>query len=198
VIADFTRYRSAATYQQWASVVAAPIITDLVRAHRGDAGGAVVPDELARQQAVEALEIVDSEAEERFTRIAVLASQLLGVEQALILFVDHDRFWIKAASDPAWVTAPDFARSGSIADYALREPAPFIVEDASMDPRFANLESVRGEVALRFVAIYPIESAGVRIGVISALSREPRSWTESETKLLRDFALMVQRELQTD
>jgi GAF domain len=197
VKADFTRYRSAATYQQWASVIAAPLIKDLNRAERGDP--AHVPehlDEMARQHALDAMAIVDSDVEERFTRIAILSTQLFGAEQTLIAFVDHDRLFIKASS-AEFVRLPDRPRAGSFADFAIREPAPFVIEDTWNDPRFAQSEAVRNSrINLRFYAAYPIESPfGERIGVISVLGKEPRTWSDSETKLLRDLALMVQREL---
>jgi hypothetical protein len=197
VKADFTRYRSAATYQQWASVIAAPLIKDLNRAERGEP--AHVPehlDEMARQHALDAMAVVDSDVEERFTRIAVLSTQLFGVEQTLIAFVDHDRLFIKASSEET-VRLPDRPRAGSFADFAIREPAPFVIEDTLSDPRFAHSDAVRNSrILLRFYAAYPIESPfGERIGVISVLGREPRTWSDSETKLLRDLALMVQREL---
>lgn len=197
VTPDFTRYRSAATYQRWASVIAAPLIADLNRAARAEPGTVSSHvDELARQHALDAMAIVDSDVEERFTRIAVLSTQLFGAEQTLIAFVDHERLFIKASS-AATVRLPDRPRAGSFADVAIREPAPFVVRDTWADPRFAESEPVRNSrLNVRFYAAYPIESPfGERIGVISVLGREPRSWTDSETKLLRDLALMVQREL---
>jgi GAF domain-containing protein len=197
VRADFTRYRSASTYQQWASVIAAPLITDLRRGVRPASGTADRgrSDELARQHALDAIGIVNSAPEERFTRIAVLGKQLFGVEQTLISFLDHERLWIKAAGDPDLLGEPVRVRSGSFSDWTIRQPAPFVVEDAALDPRFASSELVT-EVGIRFFAGYPIETSfGVRIGTVSVLSRAPRSWTESDTTLLRDLALMVQREL---
>ena len=197
VVADFTRYRSAATYQQWASVIAAPLRRDLGRLDREDPEHSGYTDELARQRALDVIGIVDSAIEDRFTRIAVLATQLFGTDQTLIAFIDKDRLWVKAASVDGEDPVPDIPRAGSFADWAIREPGPFIVPDASIDPRFAHNESVVGPIHLRFYASYPIESPfGERIGVISVLAREPRSWSESETKLLRDLALMVQRELE--
>jgi hypothetical protein len=196
VKADFTRYRSAATYQQWASVIAAPLIRDLGRADRGDDSSAHL-NELSRQQALDVIGILDSAAEERFTRIAVLASQLFGTDQTLIAFIDRDRLWIKAASVVDAERTTEMPRAGSFADWAIREPAPFVVTDASRDPRFAQHEAVTGGPNLRFYAAYPIESPfGERIGVISVIANQPRTWSDSETKLLRDLALMVQRELE--
>jgi len=196
VKADFTRYRSASTYQQWASVIAAPLIHDLGRDGRAEESTGH-QNELARQRALDIVGILDSESEERFTRVAVLATQLFGVDQTLIVFIDRDRLWIKATSEPRLPSEPDLPRAGSFADWTIRYPAAFVVPDASIDPRFAQNPAVTGDTHLRFYAGYPIESPfGERIGVISVLAREPRQWSESETKLLRDLALMVQRELE--
>jgi len=196
VKADFTRYRSAATYQQWASVIAAPLIHDLGRSDRSD-DTIDHQNESSRQLALEDLGILDSDSEERFTRVAVLATQLFGADQTVIAFIDRERLWIKATSEARIPGEPDLPRAGSFADWAIREAAIFVVPDASQDPRFAQNPLVTGDAHLRFYAAYPIESPfGERIGVISVLAREPRQWNESETKLLRDLALMVQRELE--
>ena len=121
---------------------------------------------------------------------------LFGSVTALITFVDHDRQWIKAASDTPFPN--ELPRHGSFADYAIASPAPFVVEDARADARFAQNPRVIGEPFVRFYAGYPIESPfGERIGVICVLDHEPRSWSDQETVLLRDLALMVQKELNT-
>jgi len=57
---------------------------------------------------------------------------------------------------------------------------------------------VTGEPFVRFYAGYPIESPfGERIGVICVLDHESRTWSAKDTALLRDLALMVQKELAT-
>jgi hypothetical protein len=194
VKADFSRYRSSATYQQWAGVIAAPLIKDLRGDDRSDPE--VRQNELARQRALEIVGILDSEVEERFTRIATLGSQLFGCEQTVIGFVDRDRLWLKAVSAPTELGALDYPRVGSFADWTIRQHSAFVVTDATKDPRFAQHPAVTGSARIRFFAGYPIESPfGERIGVIGALSTETRSWSDSETTLLRDLALMVQREL---
>jgi len=203
VRADFTRYRSAATYQQWAGLLGAPLISDLVRDSPVSPGAALPAeapapshDEVLRQEALNRAEILDTASEDRFDRIAVLATQLFGSVTALITFVDHDRQWIKAASESPFPA--ELPRHGSFADYAIRSPAPFVVADARTDPRFALNPRVTGEPFVRFYAGYPIESPfGERIGVICVLDHESRTWSAKDTALLRDLALMVQKELAT-
>lgn len=216
VRSDYTRYRSAATYQEWAGLLGAPLIRDLKRESASESGSSNLPsqaqwptpvesasqslsqtpphDELLRQEALNKARILDTASEERFDRIAVLATQLFGSVTALITFVDHDRQWIKAASTSPFPN--ELPRHGSFADYTIASPGPFVVEDARADPRFALNPRVTGDPFVRFYAGYPIESPfGERIGVICVLDHEPRSWSDQETVLLRDLALMVQREL---
>jgi hypothetical protein len=196
VKADWTRYRSAATYQQWASVIAAPLITDL-RRHIHERPAMARSDEASRLRALESTGVLDSASEERFTRIAQLGHQLFATDQTLISFVDSDRLFVKAASSGEPMDVPAMPRVGSFADWAIRHSGAFVVEDASQDPRFAQHPSVLDpEINLRFYAAYPIESSfGERVGVVSLLAREPRTWRENESLLLRDLALLVQREL---
>lgn len=191
---DFTRYRSAATYQQWASILAAPVISDLARSTR-DEEARILADEWARQNALLATRILDTPAEERFDRIAVLGSQLLGSPYTAITFIDDDRQWLKASS--GWpVRGDELSRAGSFGDAALRSAPPLVVRDARTDPRFADHPFVTGEPFVRFYAAYPIESAyGERIGIFCVVDLEPREWTDADTQLLRDLAIMVQREL---
>ena len=194
VRADFTRYRSAATYQQWAGLLGEPLIRDLITDRRADTELAPARDEYLRQEALNAAAILDTGEEERFDRIAILATQLFGSVTALITFVDHDRQWVKAASEKPFPL--ELPRTGSFANHVINLPAPFVVEDASVDPRFSRNPMVVGEPHVRFYAGYPIESPfGERIGVICVLDREPRTWSDLETTLLRDLALMVQKEL---
>ena len=198
VRSDYTRYRSAATYQQWAGLLSAPVISDLGRDRPAEPETPSTPappsDEMLRQEALNRAQILDTASEERFDRIAVLATQLFGSVTALITFVDHDRQWIKAASESPFPA--ELPRHGSFADYAIASPAPFVVEDARADARFALNPRVTGDPFVRFYAGYPIESPfGERIGVICVLDHEPRTWSAQETVLLRDLALMVQKEL---
>ena len=183
--ADDIRYRSAATYQKWATLIVAPLSQQLAEEPRGD-NVEFSPDEEARQAALDALNIVGTEREERFDRITRLAGQLFGT-MAAISFVDHDRHWVKSIVGFDRAESP---REGSFGEAAIHSAGAYVIEDAAevYDP-----ESYYG---VRFYAGYPIESPfGERVGVIAVFSREPRTWSLAETELLRDLALQVQREL---
>ena len=183
--ADDIRYRSAATYQKWATLIVAPLGQQLAEEPRGEDYG-LSPDEEARQAALDSLGILDTGPEERFDRITRLASQLFGTKAA-ITFVDHDRHWVKSAVGFSRTESP---REGSFGEVAIHAGGLYVIEDAAVDH---DPDSYYG---IRFFAGYPIESAfGERVGLISIFSVEPRAWSHAETELLRDLALQVQREL---
>lgn len=185
--ADEVRYRSAGTYQRWASYLAGPLSKELAAEPRAT-GFEPSPDEGARQAALDELGILDTAPEPRFDRITLLASQLFGTMSALT-FVDHDRHWVKSAVGFDRSESP---RAGSWGDIAIHSSGVFVVEDAALDAA----EDGSTYYNLRFYAGCPIESAfGERIGLLSVFSREPRTWSNAESELLRDLALQVQREL---
>ena len=182
--ADDIRYRSAATYQNWATLIVTPLSQQLAEEPRTD-DVEFWADEEARQAALDALNIVDTQPEERFDRIARLASQMFGT-MAVIMFVDHDRHWVKSAVGFERAESP---REGSFGELVI-QTGVYVVEDAAKDHEPDTYYGVR------FYAGCAIESSfGERVGVIAVFSREPRTWSHAETELLRDLALQVQREL---
>lgn len=184
--ADDIRFGSTETYQQWATLIVAPLSQQLAEEPRHDHVD-YVPDEQARQAALDDLQIVGTEPEERFDRIATLANQFFGTASA-ITFVDHDRHWTKAQIGWEFDEIP---RQGSCATIALKSPGIYVVEDLDLEEN-DDID----HFGLRFYAGYPIESGfGQRVGVISVFSPEPRSWSQAESELLRELALQVQREL---
>lgn len=192
---DAVRYRSTETYEQWATIIAAPLSQQLMREPLHE-GGTIEIDEDSRQAAVDAIGILDTAAESRFDRIATLATQLLDTEYAIVLFVDRDRHWIKAGEN---VRVTQVQREGSFGDATMLSNGMLVVPDARIDPRFSDNPFVTGEPHLVFYAGYPIETAFVeRIGVISVYDRHLRDWTDEDAEILRDLALMVQRELETE
>ena len=185
--ADEVRYRSASTYQRWAAYLAGPLSSELDAEPR-TAASEPAADEDARQAALDELGIIDTAREPRFDRITELASQLFGTMSALT-FIDHDRHWVKSGVGFDRTESP---RSGSYGDIAIHSPGVYVIEDAAQDAA----EDGTTYYGLRFYAGYPIESGfGERIGLLSVFSREPRTWSQAETELLRDLALQVQREL---
>jgi len=194
--ADTDRFRSSNTYSDWAALLAEPIAPLLSTDPLDGEPFHVEPlDEEARQETLEALQILDTEAEERFDRITRTARDLLGTASAAITFIDSDRHWFKSRIG---VEKEQMPRFSTLCDITIQRREHFAIEDAARDPRFAENPMVVTEPFLRFYAGYPIEAPnGVRVGTLSVFDPEPRTFSDADAALLRGLALMVQNELRS-
>jgi GAF domain-containing protein len=72
-----------------------------------------------------------------------------------------------------------------------------IVEDATLDPRFAANPLVTGQEAIRFYAGVPLlDKHACRLGTLCVLDRVPRRLTHDQTWALTELAGMVSEEIQ--
>jgi GAF domain-containing protein len=148
-------------------------------------------DEAARQLAVDELNILDSPAEERFDRIVSFAQRAFQTSYAAITIIDNDRQWQKSA---VGLPRGEMPREYSICATTILQSGALIVEDTAGDIRFP--EPPPGSAPVRFYAGFPIEApAGERIGALCVLDTAVRSASTVDRALLRDLALMVQREV---
>ncbi|TFD91444.1 GAF domain-containing protein [Cryobacterium serini] len=195
------RHRTPADYRDWAVLLADAMADtlDAVRLginaeHVGQRVADAASRERIRQAAVDRLGIVDTPPEARFDELVVLAQRLFETESAVISVIDHDRQWHKAR---VGVAAPEIPRADSLCAYTITGDGPFVVEDAQKDQRFSQNPLVLGDSLIRFYAGFPIESpSGERIGSLCVFDPAPRSLAEVDQVLLRELALLVQRELQ--
>ncbi|NHZ38942.1 GAF domain-containing protein [Massilia sp. CCM 8693] len=155
-----------------------------------------VPEqEQARLSALAALQLVPSAAEERFDRIARLASLVTDCPIALITLLTAQRQWFKAH---VGLKAADTPRAWAFCTHAILQRAPFIVEDASQDARFRDNPLVTGAPHICFYAGYPLIGVNdLALGTLCVIDREPRRLKSRELQGLEDLANMAMRELAT-
>ncbi len=151
-------------------------------------------DEVARQRALDALDVIGSEREDRFDRVTRLARHLFGVESVLITLMDGDREWFKSTSG---IVGAAGRRQDAFCDVTMRQPTNLVVPDAQQDDRFRLNPKVTGELGtIRFYAGHPLEApGGERIGALCIFDSQPRQFSETEARALRDLAEWVQHEL---
>ena len=153
------------------------------------------PDETQRLLSLQSLRIMDSAPEERFDRVTRMAKRLFEVEICLVSLVDSDRQWFKSKQG---LDACETPRTVSFCGHAILEERAFVVEDAHSDIRFADNPLVRGDPNVRFYAGYPVHSPnGKRVGTLCLIDSKPRSFTEDDAEMLKDFAALVDEELAT-
>ncbi len=194
------RYRSPDVFTHWAGLLAAEMVPAL-ESERFALTQEVTPiavtdavtREAMRQHAVDRLGILDTVREERYDRIIDLARVMFGTNSAAITVIDRDRQWHKAR---VGLEPDEVARSSSFCTVTIERPEPMVVPDALLDARFRQSPLVVGMPNIRFYAGFPIESpSGERIGALCVFDSQPRPDSAVDVVLLRELALMVQREL---
>ena len=109
--------------------------------------------ETIRLAALEACGIMHTPREAGFDNIVFTAAQLFGVPMVTLNLVGVDNVWAKAAVGVARTT---WQKRETFCNVVIETGTPLVVEDAALDPRFANLPSVTGRPHIRFFAGAPI------------------------------------------
>lgn len=156
---------------------------------------ALDPIEKRRLAALEKLGILDTPPEERLDRLVRIARQFYRVKTALFSVLDEERQWFKSKEG---LDVTETSRSVAFCDYAIRQDQAFIVEDASLDPRFKSNPLVTGHPNIRFYAGIPVrEPSGFKLGALCIIDDQPRQISEVDLDVLRTLASVIEDELET-
>ncbi|NOI79549.1 sensor domain-containing diguanylate cyclase [Vibrio tubiashii] len=158
-----------------------------------------VPDkpdnEAQRLNALEQLDILDTDSEERFDRVTRLARRLFDVPIAVVSLVDSDRQWFKSCYG---IDAQETPRDVSFCGHAILGTDPFIISDATKDERFADNPLVVGEPGVRFYAGVPlVHHDDSMLGTLCVIDTKPRQFNQEQVNDLVDLAKIVEQELAT-
>lgn len=150
-------------------------------------------DEERRLAALQALDLLDTDPEERFDRLTRLARDLFDVPIALVSLVDGDRQWFKSRQG---LPAAQTPREVSFCGHAILEHDVMVVPDATADPRFADNPLVLGDPEIRFYAGAPLSAeGGEQVGTLCIIDTRARELTDEQVRRLRELADVVQDEM---
>ena len=156
---------------------------------------ALPTNEAARLAAVRAYQILDTDPEQAYEDLVFLASVICRTPIAVLTLIDEHRQFFKAK---VGLPVSETSRDVSFCAHAILETGNFVVNDASVDPRFATNPLVTGDPKIRFYAGVPLRTPdGLALGTICALDSVPRELTDEQTRALEVLArqVMVQLEL---
>jgi PAS domain S-box-containing protein len=152
-------------------------------------------NEAQRLADLQALELLDTPAEERFDRITRTAQRLFGVATVLISLVDAERQWFKSACG---LDASETPRDISFCGHAILADDAFIIENAAADARFADNPLVTGGPEIRFYAGMPVHGAhNCRVGTLCLIDPAPRRFDGADIAALADLGRLVEAEFHT-
>ena len=157
-------------------------------------GDHVVADEAGRLKALRQYKILDTDPEQAFDDLTLIASQICGTPVALISLVDEDRQWFKSR---VGLEVQETSRSVSFCAHAIQQKGIFTVADALNDARFRDNAFVQGEPHIRFYAGAPITTPdGYALGTLCVIDYVPRELTEDQNNALNALERQVAAQLE--
>lgn len=149
------------------------------------------PDnEAKRLEALQYYNVLDTEKEEAFDRLAELAALICETPIALVSLIDESRQWFKAN-----VGLEDVAETGrdiSFCQFTIMGNETFEVPDATKDERFVDNPLVTGSPDIRFYAGYPLtDPNGNNLGSFCVIDKKPKKLNDTQLKALEVLAQEV-------
>jgi len=155
---------------------------------------ALHPQEQSRLAALRAYKILDTDPEERFDDLTLLASHICGTPIALISLIDEDRQWFKSK---VGLDVDETPREHAFCAHAILQKDVFIVEDATQDPRFKSNPLVVAEPHIRFYAGTQIYSSdNLPLGTLCVIDRTPRHISREQKAALQALGRQVRAQLE--
>lgn len=155
---------------------------------------ALPSDETNRIEALLALNILDTPPEERFDRLTRLAKRVFNVPYVTVSMIDTHRQWFKSVQG---LTICQTSRDISFCAHAILYDEILYVENALKDERFHDNPVVVGDPKIRFYAGCSLEVNGFKMGTFCVFDKKPRQFTPEDRQLLKDLAVLAERELAT-
>ncbi len=158
----------------------------------------IIPfDESKRLAALARYQVPRQSATGAFSHIAEMAVRMFDVPIALVNFVGDDVV-LTVGAEGEVKAGTETPRGVSLCSLAVLKAEPTVFESALETPCLLANPMVTEDFGLRFYAAAPITTPdGYRIGAVCLVDKQPRTFTESEQKVLAGLAQIVMEEIET-
>ncbi len=152
------------------------------------------PDEPERLATLAQYDVLDTDPEQAYDDLTLLASHICQTPIALVSLVDTDRQWFKSRLG---LDVPETHRDVAFCAHAIVSQETMVVNDATTDERFANNPLVLGDPEIRFYAGAPLRvPGGQAIGTLCVIDRVPRELTAEQRAALEALSRQVVAQLE--
>lgn len=161
---------------------------------RGFAPPPIPAGEVARQAAVDRLELSRLTDSPALQAMVHEAAAIIGTPIAAISIIDRDRQWFVADEG---LDVDETPRAVSFCGHTIDGDKPMVVTDTALDLRFGGNPLVRGDPGIRFYAGAPlVTAAGQKLGALCVIDTRPRDLTADQATALTALAARVAHELE--
>ena len=151
-------------------------------------------NEEGRIAALEKYAILDTDPEQPFDDLTLLASFVCKTPIALISLVDEDRQWFKSH---VGMDASETSRDIAFCSTAIMQSDVLVVPDALLDERFRDNPLVASDPHIRFYAGAPlINEDGYALGTLCVVDRRPRELAPEQREALKALSRLVLAQLE--
>jgi GAF domain-containing protein len=148
----------------------------------------------ARVAALEKYAILDTEPEQAFDDLTLLASYVCKTPIAMISLVDEDRQWFKSKIGMSVSETP---REVAFCSVAIQQSDVMVVPDTLKDERFRNNPFVVSDPRIRFYAGAPlITEEGYALGTLCVVDQKPREFGADQKEALQALSRLVVAQLE--
>ncbi|KAF2519200.1 GAF domain-containing sensor histidine kinase [Flavobacterium salilacus subsp. salilacus] len=146
--------------------------------------------ESRRLEKLHEYQILDTHSEDTFDNIALLASQIFGVPNAFISFVDEDRVFFK--SNLSSLPFNEVDRKHSLCSLAILHNKVTVFNDTYKHPDLMDSPYVSDKDGIRFYAGAPLKSPeGYNMGTICVVDSVPREATDEQLSMLKTLSRII-------
>ena len=150
--------------------------------------------ETERLAALHRCRILDTDPEQAFDDLTLLASHICETPFALISLIDATRQWFKSR---VGITFAETSRSISFCTHAIEQTGLYIVPDATQHAKFRDNPMVTAEPGIRFYAGAPLVTPeGMALGTLCVADRVARTLTPSQIEALEALRRQAQAQLE--
>ncbi len=147
-----------------------------------------------RVAALEKYAILDTEPEQAFDDLTLLASYVCKTPIALISLIDGERQWFKSKVGTSISETP---REVAFCSIAIQQSDVMVVPDTLQDERFRNNPFVVSDPRIRFYAGAPlITEEGYALGTLCVVDQKPREFGADQKEALRALSRLVLAQLE--
>jgi two-component sensor histidine kinase len=154
-------------------------------------------DDVRRLAALKRAGLLDTPPEESFDRVTRLVAQFLSSPVALVSLVSPERQFFKSAfglTEPL-ASKRETPLSHSFCQHVVTSGESLIVENAKEHPIVSTNCAIADMGVAAYLGVPLTTPAGEVLGSLCVVDTTPRTWSDDDVRVMRDFAEIVMREI---